>query len=316
MDRIDGITKPLVSVLMITYNHEAYIKEAIEGTISQKTNFPIEIVIADDASKDSTPKIIENFANKYPNIIKPILRTKNLGPNTNWLDAYSKCSGKYIALCEGDDYWIDEYKLQKQVDFLEHQRNYIFTFHDTLILNENTNQKNLRIGDRKIDEIVDLKSLIIENNIATASIVFKNVLDPSTFPKWFESISKGDYALLILLAEKGAGILIPGVMSVYRVHGEGVWSGKQYAYHVKEAEKFYKHLIFYLPLEFHKTIKLKAKVTNFNFGLNQLRKGKFINAIPLILFNYIFNKDSRLKSPIRKVPRAFVDGIKYFVKKL
>ena len=109
---------PKVSVCMITYNHENFIREAIEGVLMQKTDFPIELIIGEDCSTDNTRKIVLEYASKYPEIIRPLLPDNNLGVRTNFFNTLNVCRGEYIALCEGDDYWIDSTKLQSQVDYL------------------------------------------------------------------------------------------------------------------------------------------------------------------------------------------------------
>ncbi|MCF6185625.1 MAG: glycosyltransferase, partial [Bacteroidales bacterium] len=108
-----------VSILMLTYNHEKFIAQAIESVLMQKVSFNYELIIGDDCSQDNTQKIIREYQKKHPDIIKPVLRTKNIGANNNFVDIFKKATGKYIALLEGDDYWTDPNKLQKQVDFLE-----------------------------------------------------------------------------------------------------------------------------------------------------------------------------------------------------
>lgn len=108
-----------VDIVLICYNHEKYIAEAIESVVSQKTKFPFHLYIGDDASTDKTPDIIRTYAKKYPHIITPILREKNLGANNNYLDLVSRCHHKYIAFLEGDDAWCNKHKLQMQVAFLE-----------------------------------------------------------------------------------------------------------------------------------------------------------------------------------------------------
>src|SRR6516164_8232942 len=108
-----------VSVFMITYNHGKYISEAIESIVSQKTNFEFELVIGEDCGPDDTRAICEQYAAKYPDIINLLPSDKNYGPMGNTIRVMYACTGKYVALCEGDDYWTDPYKLQKQVDFLE-----------------------------------------------------------------------------------------------------------------------------------------------------------------------------------------------------
>jgi len=110
---------PLISVFMLTYNHALYIAQAIEGVLQQETNFPIELVIGEDCSTDSTREIVLNYQQKYPNIIRVIYSENNVGTNKNIHRVRKACRGKYIAFCEGDDYWHDPYKLKKQVDYLE-----------------------------------------------------------------------------------------------------------------------------------------------------------------------------------------------------
>ena len=110
---------PLVSVCCVTYNHADFIKQTLEGFVTQKTNFPFEVIIADDCSTDGQQDIIKEYAKKYPDIIKPIFHSHNTGSYQNLLDAASACKGKYVAMCDGDDYWTDENKLQKQADFID-----------------------------------------------------------------------------------------------------------------------------------------------------------------------------------------------------
>lgn len=134
----------LVSIKCLAYNHEPYIRECLEGFVMQKTNFRFEAIVHDDASTDGTADIIREYAEKYPDIIKPIFETENqyskhdgsLGRIMN-----EACTGKYIAMCEGDDYWTDPLKLQKQVDFLEEHEDYSMCFQAAEIKNETSVKK-------------------------------------------------------------------------------------------------------------------------------------------------------------------------------
>lgn len=110
---------PLVSVIMITYNQEQYIDEAIRGVIMQQVDFPYELIVANDASTDNTASHVKKWADRYPDIIRFIDRPKNLGLQLNYLDAFSKCKGKYIAICEGDDWWCSRHKLSIQAKYME-----------------------------------------------------------------------------------------------------------------------------------------------------------------------------------------------------
>src|SRR5438094_537303 len=123
-----------VSICMITYNHEKFVAEAIESVLKQKTTFPIELVIGDDKSTDSTPAIIKGYAEKYPGILKVRYNKENAGVVLNTVKTIEECSGKYIAMLEGDDYWTDPLKLQKQVDFLEKNPDFACSFHNVMVL--------------------------------------------------------------------------------------------------------------------------------------------------------------------------------------
>lgn len=119
MQKLNSHNKPLVSIICVCYNQVHFIEKTINGFLSQKTTFPFEIIISDDASTDGSSKLIQNYYNSNQNIIVPILRTVNIGGHQNLINCFKSVNSKYIAYCEGDDYWIDEYKLQKQFDLLE-----------------------------------------------------------------------------------------------------------------------------------------------------------------------------------------------------
>lgn len=126
-----------LSIICITYNQKDYIKQCLDGFIMQKTNFEFVAYIGDDCSTDGTIEIIQEYEQKYPNIIKGIYHNQNVGVNQNLLDVMSKCNTRYVAICEGDDYWTDPYKLQKQVDYLEEHSEYSACFHPVRIKWEN-----------------------------------------------------------------------------------------------------------------------------------------------------------------------------------
>ena len=123
---------PMVSICCITFKHEKYIRECLDGFIMQKTNFPFEVIVHDDASPDKTADIIREYEAKYPDIIKPIYQTENQYSQKIkplWKHVFPRCRGKYIAICEGDDFWCDENKLQMQYDFMEANPDYIWCMH-------------------------------------------------------------------------------------------------------------------------------------------------------------------------------------------
>jgi glycosyltransferase involved in cell wall biosynthesis len=221
--------EPLVSVCCITYNHEKYIREAIEGFLMQETSFPIEILIHDDASTDKTADIIREYEAKYPNIIKPIYQTENQyskGVGISATYQWPRAKGKYIALCEGDDYWTDPYKLQKQVDFLEANPEYGICFTYSKKVDENGNDLDpinnlLRRDYTQYDFLVGKKF-----QTRTATILVRSpFLQSGNFPK---NIHNGDTWVKILATENNKkGALLPFISACYRIHSGGVWSNSQ-----------------------------------------------------------------------------------------
>lgn len=186
----------------------------------QKTSFKIELVIGEDCSLDSTRKICEEYANKYPDLIKLLPSESNLGMKRNGIRTFEACIGKYIAACEGDDYWTDPLKLQKQVDFLEGNPEYVLCFHNVWVSHKKSKDDYfLNHGLNK--DTFDAKDIITrEWFIGTGSMVFRNVIHD--YPSWFMKVISGDMALHLLLIDKGKFKYIDEVMSVYRKYGDGL----------------------------------------------------------------------------------------------
>ena len=169
---------PLVSVIMITYGHEKYI---------QKTNFPIEFIIANDCSPDNTDELVKEIIKKSPPNIQ-VRYTKheaNKGMNPNFIWAYQQALGKYVAVCEGDDYWTDENKLQKQVDFLEQNPDYSVSCHNIFLLNGDTLSSESPYDKENTQETYTLNDLASRNLIPTLSVVFRYF--DINFPDWYLS---------------------------------------------------------------------------------------------------------------------------------
>jgi len=214
---------PLVSVCMITYNHEAYIKLAIEGVLMQNTNFDIELIIADDCSTDQTESIINQIIENEARAsnIKYFRHTKNQGMIPNFVFSLQKCQGKHIALCEGDDYWTDPFKLQKQVDFLEGNPEYNICFHNVKIYNQEKGHFEKDTITRNVPETTTILDLARGNFIHTPSVVIRNDF---RMPKWFNKVILGDWSLY-MLAIKGKKLFKFGdEMAVYRMHDQSIWS--------------------------------------------------------------------------------------------
>ncbi len=215
-------TFKMVSVFMMAYNHEKFIAEALEGIINQVKNFDIEIVVGEDYSTDNTRKILLEYADKYPLLLKLVLHKTNIGAHKNQIVVFNACKGKYIAMCEGDDYWTDPYKLQKQVDFLEANPEYAICFHEAkLLYQDGTTKFYNNLGS---DASFNFFDLIETNFITTASCVFRVYDHLYALPDWFKNLSAGDWGLNLLNATKGNIFYMNDCMSVYRIHSGGAWS--------------------------------------------------------------------------------------------
>lgn len=211
----------MVTIRCITYNHEPYIRQCLEGFVMQKTNFRFEAIVHDDASTDGTAAIIREYAEKYPDIIKPIYEvenqySKNDGSLRRIMDAHMY--GKYIAICEGDDYWIDPLKLQKQVEFLERNLEYSMCYTDFFRYVQQTGERFCKPLTKKT--IITLDDQLYKGNVvATLTALYRNSFVEnyadviSRAPSW----PMGDYPLWIWLASKGAIYRMADVTSVYRV---------------------------------------------------------------------------------------------------
>lgn len=209
----------MVSVSMITYNHEKYIAEAIEGVVMQKTDFPFELVIGEDCSTDNTRAICIEYQQKYPDIIRLRLPETNQGMMLNWINNIESGQGKYIALCDGDDYWTDPYKLQKQVDFMEANPGFALCSHPVYTLMCGTYDENAAI--EKV--ILSTEDLIKKDwALLTASIFFRKSAHKT--PDWYYTVKNGDYALQLIVSLSGKIKFLPEYMAVYRQHLGGMSS--------------------------------------------------------------------------------------------
>jgi glycosyltransferase involved in cell wall biosynthesis len=222
----------LVSICCTAYNHAKFISECLDGFLLQKTNFNFEVLIHDDASTDGTQDIIKAYQAKYPNIIKPIFQTENqyskgVKPFIKYL--FPASQGKYIAMCEGDDYWTDPLKLQKQVDFLEANAEFVVCCHNAKIIDENSDViQEKKIPSLNVDKVYTQDDLKLGGFLLTLSLVFRNLNIFKNFPLPKQKILNGDTYLISLLGKHGKGYYMENIKpAVYRVHSGGIWSLKK-----------------------------------------------------------------------------------------
>lgn len=222
---------PLVSIVCCSFNHVSYIRQCLDGFIMQTTNFPIEMLIHDDASTDGTQDIIREYEKKYPDMIKPIYQTENQyskGIEINLVYNFPRAKGKYIAFCEGDDYWTDPLKLQKQYDFMESHPNYVLCTHYYREFFQMTNEFGSVLpyySTVREEKTFDLNYFVsnIEWVTQPLTALFLNSALDVELCKKYDCFT--DVLLFYTLLKNGKGFLMADVMGVYRITGKGVWTG-------------------------------------------------------------------------------------------
>ena len=256
--------QPTVSIRLMTYNHEQYVREAMEGIFKQKTNFEVEVVGGDDFSTDNTLNAIKEYKDTGRIKIRVLDRVKGddywnnrqkYGRLYNFVNIIENCRGKYISLLDGDDYWTDPLKLQKQVDFLEENDEYKLCFHRSHLLKENVKEVFKIPDDQNAFKISDL---IDKNNfIATCSVVFRKP-DNFQIPDWFSSLPFADLALYYLVVKEGDMYCLPEFMSVYRIHVNGLWSGFDERGNLNKHIRFLNKMMPYLSPDL-KTVAIEKR---------------------------------------------------------
>jgi predicted O-linked N-acetylglucosamine transferase (SPINDLY family)/GT2 family glycosyltransferase len=252
-----------VSVLMVTYNHENFIAQAIESVLMQKVDFEYELVIGEDYSTDNTRQIVIDYQRKYSDKIRLLLPEVNLGAHKNFLNTFKACQGQYLAILEGDDYWTSGEKLQKQVDFLDKNLDFAICFHNVLVFWQD-NSRSPVIFLHNQPKTSTIENLLINNFISTPSVMYRAGL-VQQFPNWFYEQSMGDWTFHILNAQHGKIGYIDEVMATYRVHAKGVWSSKSRESQIKETIRMLDTIKYHFSSQYQAIIN-----TSINFYSQQL----------------------------------------------
>jgi glycosyltransferase involved in cell wall biosynthesis len=217
---------PKVSVGMLAYNHEAFIAQAIESVLMQETDFPVELVIGEDCSPDGTRGIVHAYAQRYPHVIRALLPDRNRGGFRNSVAVLDACCGEYVALCDGDDYWTDPHKLQKQVALMDQNPHLSMcgTAADELtVMHDGTERRTGRYPEGDYASIFSLEYVLLEYPFRTVTVLLRNRL--IHYSEAFQRAPHGDICIFALCADKGPAGYINEVTAVYRIHGQGAWSG-------------------------------------------------------------------------------------------
>lgn len=290
--------KPIVSVCVQTYNHEKYIKECLDGILMQQTSFPYEIILGEDESDDSTREICTEYANEFPDKIKLFLRTRkdviyingNPTGRYNFIENLKACTGKYIALCEGDDYWTDPLKLQKQVDFLEANCDYFF-----VSSNSETKMNNNSVIT-SVEGELGLEDFITGNKLGrqTAAFLFRNT-ELNEFLEYLKQYDWpfADLALIMWCLKHGRGMVLEDSMVFYRKHDLGLWSSANEEERAKNFISFYS-MVLKSGINPAYTVDhfIKSVEWTLNSAFNNNKKVNSPNYIQLLVskFNRVLGK--------------------------
>lgn len=287
--------EPLVSISCITYNHVNYIKDAIEGFLMQKTSFKFEVLIHDDASNDGTEEIIRDYEAKYPNIIKPLYETENQwikGRIGSAIFNFPRAHGKYIALCEGDDYWTDPYKLQKQVDFLENNADYGLVCTDFNILHQ-TNGKIENSLFKNQPQRFPVYTKLEDFLLAAGFMAPCTWLCRKEFlPSFSKNHSDSSFAWLLQVFAKSRVCVIPDTTTVYRKLPESASHSKSInVRYSREVGILTTQLDFIKDYKLSDTLKLKVLKRHYHTILPSLVA--LGENEELKLANYYLSKEER-----------------------
>lgn len=285
-----------MSVRVMCYNQEDYIAQAIDSILMQKTSFDMEIVIGDDFSDDGTLRIIRKYEKQYPHIIRILEREKGdiyyqsrikFGRLYNFVDILKRCRGDYIALLDGDDFWADPLKVQKQADFLDSHPECAICFHPVKVISDEDLLVPSFIPINHEKQISTIEDLVVENFIPSCSTMFRSRLFES-FPDWFYSLNQGDWSLHILNAQHGDIGYIDENMAICRMHSGGVWNRTKLTERIEAVIGSHHTINKHLKYKYRKFIK--PKIAEYYFELYTLYKSSGeIEKARVCLLKYIFS---------------------------
>ena len=293
-----------VSVTIFTYNQEKFIAQAIEGALNQTTDFEYEILVGDDFSTDRTRAIVLEYQQKYPDLVKPVFHPRNLGQNGlfNAIETTNQARGKYVATTDGDDYWTDPTKLQKQADFMDNHPDFSACFNNTLVIYEDGSPSEI-LNPPSQKAVITVEDLIGEDEIwfmGTSSVMYRNGLWHK--PEWMMKSSSGDIPRYVILAKQGPIGYLSEVMGIYRKHRAGVSFNDNY-----RDERFLRNRIemyegINQELDYRFDAALKKNIARYYRNMldaKQYQNRYFARAA--LAFRYI-----QLAKPTQKVRREIV----------
>lgn len=299
---------PVVSIISLTYNHAPYIRECMDGFLMQQTDFPYEVIIHDDASTDGTTDIVKEYVTKYPDIIKPILQTENQYSKHHDFNriiqtCFEKCQGKYIAFCEGDDYWIDPLKLQKQVDFLNYNKEFglVYSMVQSYI------QRQEKLGEIWGGENESFRELLSRNTIPTLTTLCRRTLLKEYFGNMSSKLINwlmGDYPIWLYISYHSKVHFQREITGIYRILDNSASHCVKYIHQLEFSKsgllikKYFMNLFNYFDYDLDSEIEFKLRYLDMRIAL---LSGNDIQDKISSFWKTLFWKQTQLKNKIRYV---------------
>ena len=303
----------------MTYNHARFISKALDSVLMQKTNFPFEILVSEDCSTDGTREIVQAYHQRFPEKISLLLSEKNVHTNEIVSRGIHAAQGKYIALLDGDDYWLSSDKLQKQANFLDNHLECSMCFHNAQAFNEDNKQEQWNWTSSEQKEFSTLQDLWRGNFIATCSTMFRNHLIEK-IPDWYNSFFPiTDWPLYILLAEHGQIGYINETLGAYRLHAGGLYSPYTVKQKLSKTLDFYRRINKFLNLKYNNNIKTAISIYFYEWTEEYFKRKEYKNAMDcfkIYLSGKPFNAQISSKNAIKMgLKLCALNGVNYFTRK-
>jgi len=275
-----------VSVFMRTHNSEKYLSQALDSVFKQITTFKYEVVIGDDASTDSTPQIIQNYYAKYPEIVNPIFRSKNLGMCLNAIETLKQCKGKYIAWLDSDDYWTDETKLEMQFQYMESNPTISVCYTNAYDLLEREATVSEFIKVKPLKQQFDLDFFINQSTIVMPAVTLfiRKSAFPNPFPSWLKSTFNDDWALIMLFLKNGNAGYIDSITSVYRRHVSSMLGSTPTDVLLKDGIRLAKNLDNHFNYKYHSFFNIQWRFQEL--AVYFLQKKRYLKGFYYLIFSF------------------------------
>jgi glycosyltransferase involved in cell wall biosynthesis len=288
-----------VTVILITYNHERFLAQAIESVLMQETRAPFELLITEDCSTDATRVIIARTATQHPDQVRVFHSQQNLGSNEVMLRALRKAHGRYIAFLDGDDYWTSSEKLQRQVDFLDQHPECAMCFHNAMMFWDDGTQAPREYTPPTTPRITELRQILKSNYIAGCSpMIRREVL--ADIPDWYEHANFGDWPLYVFAAQRGSIGFIPRTMGAYRLHKGGSWSSVPAVRKLEGFIQFYSSISAHLGSAYRSDVVQILACYYYSLGTENQKAGRYIEALECFVRSIRLRPFTRAIAPGRR----------------